>query len=77
MAFVPVEFMKKSDLLVDTHEHMVQVVEKEEISAEEAIKLNEDEYYNFIINSSSSNYLLQFYFNDILSCISYNNYDKE
>lgn len=72
--FIPVEFMKKSDLLVDTHERMVQVVEKTEMTGEEALKLNEDEYYSFSINSSSNNYISQFYFNDILAMISYNNY---
>lgn len=77
MAFVPVEFMKKSDLLVDTQEWMVQVLEKEEVTAEEALELNKDEFYNFTINSNSDNYMLQFYFNDILASISYNNYDKE
>jgi hypothetical protein len=56
---------------------MVQVVEKEEVTAEEALELNKDEFYNFTINSNSDNYMLQFYFNDILASISYNNYDKE
>ncbi len=75
MSFVPVEFMKKSDLLVDTQEHMVQVVNKEEVIGSEALELNKDEYYNIIINSNNDNYMMQFYFNDILSCITYNNYD--
>lgn len=73
-AFVPVEFMKKSDLLVDTQGRMVQVVKKVEMTGEEALTLNEDEYYGFYINSSSNNYFFQFYFNEILAMISYNNY---
>lgn len=77
MSFVPVEFMKKSDLLVDTQERMVQVINKEEVTAEEALELNKDEYYNIIINSNNDNYMLQFYFNDILSSITYNNYDYD
>lgn len=77
MAFVPVEFMKKSDLLVDTQEHMVQVINKEEVTGEEALEVGKDEYYNIIVNSNNENYMLQFYFNDILSCITYNNYDYD
>lgn len=72
--FVPVEFMKKSDLLVDTQGRMVQVVKKVEMTGEEALKLNEDEYYSFYMNSSSDNYFCQFYFNEILALVSYNNY---
>jgi hypothetical protein len=66
--------MKKSDLLVDTQGRMVQVVKKVEMTGEEALKLNEDEYYSFYMNSSSDNYFCQFYFNEILALVSYNNY---
>jgi hypothetical protein len=75
MSFVPVEFMKKSDLLVDTAERMVQVVAKEEVNGSEELEIGKDEYYNIIVNSNNDNYMMQFYFNDILSCITYNNYD--
>ena len=77
MSFVPVEFMKKSDLLVDTHERMVQVINKEEVEGSEALEIGKDEYYNIIVNSNNDNYMMQFYFNDILSCITYNNYDTD
>jgi hypothetical protein len=68
--------MKKSDLLVDTQGHMVQVVKKVELTCDEALKLNDDEYYGFIINSTSNNYFSQFYLNEILAMISYNNYGE-
>lgn len=72
--FVPVEFMKKSDLLIDYKGDMVQVVKKTELTD---INLENDKYYNIIVNSSSQEYCSQFYLNGILTSISYNNYTKD
>ena len=72
--FVPVEYMKKSDILTDYKGDMVQVVKKTELTD---IDLTNEEYYSFLINCNNYDYNLQFYLNGILASIPYNPYDKE
>lgn len=69
--FVPVEFMKKSDILIDYKGDMVQVVKKTELPD---IDLTNTDFYGIQINCANDNYMSQFYLNNILTSISYNNY---
>lgn len=72
--FVPVEFMKKSDILIDYKGDMVQVVKKTELPE---IDLTDTNYYGIQVSCANDNYMSQFYLNNILTSISYNNYIKD
>lgn len=69
-SYVPVEFIKKSDMLIDYQGYNVQV------NNNEAVQFEAVNYYNIIINSAND-MQTTFYLNGILSYVSYNNFNKK
>jgi hypothetical protein len=69
--FVPVEYVKKSDMLIDWQNLTAQVL------SNNPVNFNPEEYYNIIINAND-NSSSTFYINGLLSYVYYNNFrDKE
>lgn len=66
--YVPVEFVKKSDMLIDYQGYNVQ------ITSNEPVEFKATEYYSIQINSPAD-VVVPFYLNGILSYISYNNFN--
>lgn len=66
--YVPVEFVKKSDMLIDYQGYNVQIISNEPIEFEAT------KYYSIQLNSSAD-ITVPFYLNGILSYISYNNFN--
>ena len=66
--FIPVEFIKKTDVLVDYQGYNIYVL------ANNFVNFEPTEYYNIQINSNTEN--APFYVNGILSYVYYNNFQK-
>ncbi len=76
-AFVPVENMKKSDVLVDYAHNIVQMLKKTELGTEETPPAPEVlDYYSIRLSSEKAEILVPFYFNGILSHVYYNDFQK-
>lgn len=76
-AFVPVENMKKSDVLVDYAHNIVQMLKKTELGTEETPPVPEVlDYYSIRLSSEKAEILVPFYFNGILSHVYYNDFQK-
>ncbi len=72
--FVPVEFMKKSDLLLDYAHNIVHMMEKTEL-----VDLNKDDfkqYYSIQVFNDKAEIFVPFYLNGILTYVYYNDYQK-
>ena len=69
--FVPVEFIKKVDILVDYMGYNVRVLANTPLENFES-----SEYYSLQLNSSNNDFT-SFYFNGILCYVYYNNFQKE
>lgn len=76
-AFVPVENMKKSDVLVDYAHNIVQMLKKTELGTDENPPVPEVlDYYSIRLSSEKAEILVPFYFNGILSHVYYNDFQK-
>lgn len=69
--FVPVEFIKKIDILIDYQGYNVHVLSNTPL---EDFKC--DEYYNIQLNSNNDDFT-SFYFDGILGYVYYNNFQKD
>ncbi len=76
-AFVPVENMKKSDVLVDYAHNIVQMLKKTELGVEGNPPVPEiSDYYSIRLSNEKAEILVPFYFNGILSHVYYNDFQK-
>ena len=76
-AFVPVENMKKSDVLLDYAHNIVQMLKKTEFGVEDNPDTPEiTEYYSIRLSNDKAEILVPFYFNGILSHVYYNDFQK-
>lgn len=74
-AFVPVENMKKSDVLIDYAHNIVQMLKKTE--CREEIPMPEiSEFYSIRLSNEKAEIIVPFYFNGILSHVYYNDFQK-
>ena len=69
-SYVPVEFIRKSDILTDYTGNIVQVFTNEQITDFEPT-----EYYSINLNTNNNKYLITFYFNGIFANVCYNNFN--
>lgn len=75
--FVPVENMKKSDVLVDYAHNIVQMLKKTELGVEGNLPVPEiSDYYSIRLSNEKAEILVPFYFNGILSHVYYNDFQK-
>lgn len=75
--FVPVENMKKSDVLVDYAHNIVQMLKKTELGVEGNPPVPEiSDYYSIRLSNEKAEILVPFYFNGILSHVYYNDFQK-
>lgn len=75
--FVPVENMKKSDVLVDYAHNIVQMLKKTELGVEGNPPVPEiSDYYSIRLSNEKAEILIPFYFNGILSHVYYNDFQK-
>lgn len=75
--FVPVENMKKSDVLVDYAHNIVQMLKKTELGVEGNPSVPEiSDYYSIRLSNEKAEILVPFYFNGILSHVYYNDFQK-
>ena len=75
--FVPVENMKKSDVLVDYAHNIVQMLKKTELGVEGNSPVPEiSDYYSIRLSNEKAEILVPFYFNGILSHVYYNDFQK-
>lgn len=75
--FVPVENMKKSDVLVDYAHNIVQMLKKTELGVEGNPHVPEiSDYYSIRLSNEKAEILVPFYFNGILSHVYYNDFQK-
>lgn len=75
--FVPVENMKKSDVLVDYAHNIVQMLKKTELGVEGNPPVPEIfDYYSIRLSNEKAEILVPFYFNGILSHVYYNDFQK-
>jgi hypothetical protein len=70
-SYVPVEFIRKSDILTDYTGNIVQVFTNEQIEDFEPT-----EYYSMTFSTSNNQYPVTFYFNGIFANVFYNNFNK-
>ena len=76
-AFVPVENMKKSDVLVDYAHNIVQMLKKIEYGKDDNPPAPEiSEFYSIRLSNEKAEILVPFYFNGILSHVYYNDFQK-
>ena len=76
-AFVPVENMKKSDVLVDYAHSIVQMLKKIEYGKDDNPPAPEiSEFYSIRLSNEKAEILVPFYFNGILSHVYYNDFQK-
>ena len=76
-AFVPVENMKKSDVLVDYAHNIVQMLKKTEYRKDDNPAAPEiSEFYSIRLSNEKAEILVPFYFNGILSHVYYNDFQK-
>lgn len=68
--FVPVEYVKKSDMLIDWKNLTAQVL------SNNPVNFTPEEYYNIIINANDNN-SSTFYINGLLSYVYYNNFKEK
>lgn len=75
--FVPVENMKKSDVLVDYAHNIVQMLKKTEYGKDDNPPAPEiSEFYSIRLSNEKAEILVPFYFNGILSHVYYNDFQK-
>ena len=75
--FVPVENMKKSDVLVDYAHNIVQMLKNTELGVEGNPPVPEiSDYYSIRLSNEKAEILVPFYFNGILSHVYYNDFQK-
>lgn len=75
--FVPVENMKKSDVLVDYAHNIVQMLKKIEYGKDDNPPAPEiSEFYSIRLSNEKAEILVPFYFNGILSHVYYNDFQK-
>lgn len=65
-SYVPAEFIRKSDILVDYTGYYVQVFDNAELSTEE---FSPKEYYHIDLTTNNNQYLITFYFEGIFASI--------
>lgn len=76
-AFVPVENMKKSDVLVDYQHNIVQMLKKFEYGQEDTEPVPDiTEFYSIKLSCEKAEMLIPFYYNGILSHVYFNDYQK-
>lgn len=76
-AFVPVENMKKSDVLVDYQHNVVQMLKKFEYGQEDTEPVPDiTEFYSIKLSCEKAEMLIPFYYNGILSHVYFNDYQK-
>jgi hypothetical protein len=69
-SYVPVEFIRKSDILTDYTGNIVQVFTNEQVTDFEPT-----EYYSINLNTNNNKYLITFYCNGIFANVCYNNFN--
>lgn len=75
--FVPIENMKKSDVLIDYAHNIVQMLKKTELGVEGNPPVPEiSDYYSIRLSNEKAEILVPFYFNGILSHVYYNDFQK-
>jgi hypothetical protein len=69
-SYVPVEFARKSDILVDYTGNITQILSNELIE-----DYNPTEYYSLKVSVNNPEHLITFYFNGILANVCFNDFD--
>ena len=76
-AFVPIENIKKSDVLIDYQDNIVQMLKKYEYGVDDNPPVPDiTEFYSIKMSSEKAEILVPFYFNGILSHVYFNDYQK-
>jgi len=76
-SFVPIEFLKKTDLLVDYSGANIKMIKKEELPD---YQIENHEYYSLLVSTDpklqETEYESQIYLNGILTAIPYYNFEN-
>ena len=71
-SYIPAEYVRKSDILIDYTGNIVQVISNEQIE-----DYKPTEYYSLTLNTGASKNPITFYINGIFGNVCYNDYDLE